>query len=83
MYENQRNIFKESDCSQDDTGPILVGQDHGSGDLNSSTSWRDLPRHRDEDQVKLDVNRSFIYYPSGEASSNPGYRPYVLAYVLI
>ena len=26
-------------------------------------SWRDLPPHRDENQVELDVNRSFIYYP--------------------
>ncbi|KAK8029144.1 hypothetical protein PG991_006200 [Apiospora marii] len=25
--------------------------------------WRELPRHRDEDQVRLDVDRSFIYYP--------------------
>ncbi|KAJ5678809.1 hypothetical protein N7462_007053 [Penicillium macrosclerotiorum] len=24
----------------------------------------DLPRHADEDQVELDVNRSFIYYPN-------------------
>lgn len=26
--------------------------------------WKELPRHRDEDQVQLDVNRSFIYYPN-------------------
>ncbi|EPS43475.1 hypothetical protein H072_2540 [Dactylellina haptotyla CBS 200.50] len=24
-----------------------------------------LPAHRDEDQVELDVNRSFVYYPTG------------------
>jgi len=24
-----------------------------------------LSRHRDEDQVELDVNRSFVYYPDG------------------
>lgn len=28
-------------------------------------SWEDLPKHHDEDQVQLDVNRSFIYYPNG------------------
>ncbi|KAM3463985.1 hypothetical protein MY5147_004601 [Beauveria neobassiana] len=28
-----------------------------------SDSWKELPRHRDEDQVQLDVNRSFVYYP--------------------
>lgn len=27
--------------------------------------WATLPRHRDEDQVRLDVDRSFIYYPNG------------------
>ncbi|ATY60290.1 GTPase-activating gyp10 [Cordyceps militaris] len=25
--------------------------------------WKELPHHRDEDQVQLDVNRSFVYYP--------------------
>lgn len=35
--------------------------EHGS-------SWRDLPPHRDEEQVQLDVNRSFVYYPHGESS---------------
>lgn len=27
--------------------------------------WEQLARHKDEDQVQLDVNRSFIYYPQG------------------
>jgi len=26
--------------------------------------FADLPRHHDEDQVELDVNRSFVYYPT-------------------
>ncbi|KAK7745258.1 GTPase-activating protein gyp8 [Diatrype stigma] len=26
--------------------------------------WRNLPPHRDEAQVKLDVDRSFVYYPN-------------------
>ncbi|KAK1237837.1 hypothetical protein MKX07_003673 [Trichoderma sp. CBMAI-0711] len=29
--------------------------------------WKDLPRHRDEDQVQLDVNRSFVHYPSDQS----------------
>lgn len=29
-------------------------------------SWQDLPAHRDEEQVKLDVNRSFTHYPSNQ-----------------
>lgn len=44
-------------------GPILLGND-GPKSAISPQPWRELPRHRDEDQVKLDVNRSFIYYPN-------------------
>lgn len=28
-------------------------------------SWKELEPHRDEAQVELDVNRSFVHYPSG------------------
>ena len=35
----------------------------------SRPSWRDLPTHRDEGQVELDVNRSFIYYPKSTEAS--------------
>lgn len=47
-------------------GPILLGceQQLSTADANDS-SWRALPRHRDEDQVRLDVNRAFVYYPNG------------------
>ncbi|KAF3917446.1 hypothetical protein ABW21_db0207625 [Orbilia brochopaga] len=31
--------------------------------------YTELPPHRDEEQVQLDVNRSFVYYPSGERAS--------------
>ncbi|KAF3904741.1 hypothetical protein ABW20_dc0101446 [Dactylellina cionopaga] len=30
------------------------------------TPYTDLPPHRDEYQVELDVNRSFVYYPTGK-----------------
>ncbi|RYP05996.1 hypothetical protein DL765_009644 [Monosporascus sp. GIB2] len=30
----------------------------------AAEGWRNLPRHPDEDQVKLDVDRSFVYYPN-------------------
>ena len=33
-----------------------------------ASEWQQLPRHRDEGQVELDVNRSFIYYPKGTPS---------------
>lgn len=31
----------------------------------SDPDWRSLAVHRDEEQVQLDVNRSFVYYPDG------------------
>lgn len=42
--------------SPDSTEPIVDDQ----------RCWQTLPRHVDEDQVQLDVNRAFIYYPTGE-----------------
>ena len=44
-------------------GPLLLGYDADSVVDTGLSDWRDLPRHKDEDQVELDVNRSFIYYP--------------------
>ncbi|KAK0718200.1 rab-GTPase-TBC domain-containing protein [Lasiosphaeria miniovina] len=41
--------------SAEDGNEPYTAQDDGS--------WKELPRHRDEDQVQLDVNRAFIYYP--------------------
>lgn len=50
-------------------GPLLLGCSNDSidekGDVAGLDDWRTLPVHRDEDQVKLDVDRSFIYYPHG------------------
>ncbi|KAM3511664.1 hypothetical protein MY11210_004681 [Beauveria gryllotalpidicola] len=40
--------------------PLPESEHHVHG---GSGSWKELPRHRDEDQVQLDVNRSFVYYP--------------------
>jgi TBC1 domain family member 20 len=50
-------------------GPLLLGYSSQDSDVKSETeereSWKKLLKHRDEDQVQLDVNRSFIYYPNG------------------
>ncbi|KAM3508829.1 hypothetical protein MY10362_000955 [Beauveria mimosiformis] len=46
------------DAAQDE--PLPESEHHVDG---GSGSWKELPRHRDEDQVQLDVNRSFVYYP--------------------
>lgn len=35
-----------------------------SNDGVVSDDWKNLPPHKDEHQVELDVNRSFIYYPN-------------------
>ncbi|EFQ27586.1 GTPase-activating protein gyp10 [Colletotrichum graminicola] len=51
--------------------PILLGptdsessEDTVATEKEEKGSWKDLPRHRDEEQVALDVNRAFIYYPN-------------------
>lgn len=39
----------------------------GNDDPATDTSlpaWEDLPPHKDEAQVQLDVDRSFVYYPN-------------------
>lgn len=48
------------------TGPQLLGcANHPSQDISL------LPPHRDEGQVKLDVDRSFVYYPTGKSRLRP------------
>ncbi|KYK59707.1 Rab-GAP/TBC domain protein [Drechmeria coniospora] len=49
--------------SGDGAGSDQIGHAVGSPAL-ATGDWKDLPRHRDEDQVELDVKRSFIYYPN-------------------
>ncbi|KAF4958839.1 hypothetical protein FSARC_10915 [Fusarium sarcochroum] len=65
-----------SDTLRREAWPILLGLDTPSDiqdDLASaedaSVNWKELPRHRDEDQVQLDVNRSFIYYPNNQSDA--------------
>ncbi|KAH8804809.1 rab-GTPase-TBC domain-containing protein [Xylogone sp. PMI_703] len=60
-------------CSDDlrrEAWPLLLGCSEFTSDLESEkdiNSWRDLPEHRDEGQVQLDVERSFIYYPDDQS----------------
>lgn len=53
-------------------GPILLGIPPPTTDSNDEPlpsaavaegDWKKLPHHGDEEQVQLDVNRSFVYYP--------------------
>ncbi|KAI1765487.1 hypothetical protein GGR53DRAFT_489879 [Hypoxylon sp. FL1150] len=58
-----------TDTIRSQAWPILLGcgvdeRGERGKDEKPSDSWTSLPRHRDEDQVKLDVDRSFVYYPS-------------------
>ncbi|KAG5299897.1 GTPase activating protein gyp10 [Histoplasma capsulatum] len=43
--------------------PILLGYDPNSNHLTGS-EWTKMPVHDDEEQVKLDVDRSFVHYPN-------------------
>ncbi|KAJ5364043.1 uncharacterized protein N7496_009756 [Penicillium cataractarum] len=43
--------------------PIFLQCDANS-QLEDLKPLNDLPRHADEDQVQLDVNRAFVYYPN-------------------
>ncbi|KAF1992530.1 hypothetical protein K402DRAFT_388183 [Aulographum hederae CBS 113979] len=47
--------------------PILLGNSCKSEPSGDIKPWADLPPHREEDQVKLDVNRSFVYYPRNQS----------------
>ncbi|KAF9784813.1 hypothetical protein IL306_007086 [Fusarium sp. DS 682] len=67
-----------SDTLRRQAWPILLGLDTPSEDKEDlglasaeehSDEWKQLPRHRFEDQVQLDVNRSFIYYPNNQSDA--------------
>jgi len=46
-------------------GPILLGR----SDDTPATPWESLKRHPEEGQVRLDVDRAFVYYPNRRPSS--------------
>ena len=53
------------------TGPILLGSTAGKDKDPAPAGqddWRNLPEHKSEQQVQMDVDRSFVYYPDGSAS---------------
>lgn len=51
-------------------GPILLGINPEWRNKYPDANWKELPRHRDEDQVQLDVERSFVYYPQDRTESH-------------
>ncbi|KXX82128.1 GTPase-activating protein gyp10 [Madurella mycetomatis] len=62
-----------TDSIRQQAWPVLLGIPLIDGktepDADEAASWKALPRHKDEDQVQLDVNRSFIYYPNDQTES--------------
>jgi len=73
MYLVLFRLWNAVDCRK---GPILLGcmdgnQEENQGQGVTRKTWETLPRHPDEDQVQLDVDRAFVYYPRGsEVSTN-------------
>lgn len=63
-------------------GPILLGcreeQAH-----DDPADWKSLPVHRDEEQVQLDVNRSFVYYPNNESEKQLNERKQELSSLIV
>ncbi|KAL2061711.1 hypothetical protein VTL71DRAFT_7089 [Oculimacula yallundae] len=59
--------------------PLLLGCEHRDVDIKQESrtgdgDWKSLPVHRDEDQVRLDVDRSFIYYPRDQTPRDLEFR---------
>ncbi|KAK1244737.1 hypothetical protein MKX08_004366 [Trichoderma sp. CBMAI-0020] len=45
--------------------------------------WKKFPRHHDEDQVQLDVNRSFVHYPNDQSEAQLQERKYELSNLIV
>ncbi|KAI0014249.1 rab-GTPase-TBC domain-containing protein [Xylariaceae sp. FL0662B] len=60
-----------SDAIRCQAWPVLLGfrSDEPAESDGGPDSWRHMPRHRDEEQVKLDVDRSFVYYPNDDSQA--------------
>ncbi|KAK3688140.1 rab-GTPase-TBC domain-containing protein [Podospora appendiculata] len=63
--------------------PVLLGLHTGNGETAHDASWKELPRHADEDQVQLDVNRAFIYYPNHQTESQLEHRKIELSSLIV
>ncbi|KIW49976.1 hypothetical protein PV05_11603 [Exophiala xenobiotica] len=66
--------------------PILLGcnnESTGTEQQHSNQAWRELPRHPDEDQVQLDVDRAFVYYPKDESEQSLDRRKTELSNVIV
>ncbi len=64
-----------SDSLRRTAWPLLLGCADVDG---SKKGWKNLPAHREEGQVDLDVNRAFVYYPK-HGKRQPLPKDYLLA----
>ncbi|KAF2684104.1 hypothetical protein K458DRAFT_418418 [Lentithecium fluviatile CBS 122367] len=69
-----------SDSLRRTAWPLLLGC---ASEDEDGALWRDLPVHRDEHQVALDVNRAFVYYPRNESEKQLDQRKEELSDVII
>ncbi|PVH99306.1 hypothetical protein DM02DRAFT_615162 [Periconia macrospinosa] len=72
--ERERHVDKDAD---DDAKPLPQPDHH------EQASWKGLLRHSDEEQVALDVNRAFVYYPKNESEKQLDRRKEELSDVII
>ncbi|KZM22728.1 Rab GTPase activator [Ascochyta rabiei] len=67
--------------------PILLGCRNTDTDTDSETDTDthadDLPAHREEGQVALDVNRAFVYYPKHDSEKELDHRKRELSMVIL
>lgn len=63
--------------------PILLGSTLLDSNAEKEAPWKDLPTHRDEDQVQLDVDRSFCYYPTNDSEKQLDIRKKQLSDVIV
>jgi TBC1 domain family member 20 len=63
--------------------PILLGPSNAEFKDEKETPWEDLSPHRDEYQVQLDVDRSFVYYPDHDTPKQLDARKKQLSDVIV
>ncbi|KAK4156230.1 rab-GTPase-TBC domain-containing protein [Chaetomidium leptoderma] len=79
-----------TDSIRQQAWPILLGippsHDKTESDLDGAAtapSWEALPHHKDEDQVQLDVNRAFIYYPDNQTEAQLNHQKSLLSTLIV
>ncbi|OIW32139.1 GTPase-activating protein gyp10 [Coniochaeta ligniaria NRRL 30616] len=72
-----------SDELRQQAWPILLGINPEGLNEDLDASWKELPKHRDEDQVQLDVDRSFVYYPQDRTESHLSANKHALSALIL